>query len=85
MVRRLTVLIDSEPANRFHRATLTALRHAIDASGIPDTTIDVTHTDEIGVLGDGVVIGPGSPYRDARAAEHVVHTAREQGIPLVGT
>ena len=85
MVRRLTVLLDSDPADRFHRATLAALRHAIDASAIPDTTVDIMRTDEIGVLGDGVVIGPGSPYRDARAAEHVVHTAREQGIPLVGT
>ena len=80
----VTVLLDSEPTQRFHRATVAALEHAITASGA-SIAIDVVHTDAIRSLGNGVVIGPGSPYRDPRAAEDTIRTAREQGIPLVGT
>jgi CTP synthase (UTP-ammonia lyase) len=32
-----------------------------------------------------VVVGPGSPYRNPEAALAAIRTAREQGIPLVGT
>jgi CTP synthase (UTP-ammonia lyase) len=32
-----------------------------------------------------IVIGPGSPYRDPKAAHAVVREARERDIPLVGT
>ena len=85
MAAQITVLLDSEPTARFHQATINALRHAIDSSSIPDTRIQVVNTDAIGVIGAGVVIGPGSPYRNPRAAEAAVRTARVQGIPLVGT
>jgi CTP synthase (UTP-ammonia lyase) len=33
----------------------------------------------------GLVIGPGSPYRDAEAVLDAIRSARERGVPLVGT
>ena len=66
------------------RYTCDALDHAVAAASA-DVMVRVVHTDAIDALGDGVVIGPGSPYRDAAAAEDVIRTAREKGIPLVGT
>ena len=36
-------------------------------------------------LGDGVVIGPGTPYREPHAAERAITAARERGVPLVAT
>lgn len=81
------MLIDLPAEARYHGATVEALRHAIEAAGA-DCEIDVVHTDRIGdtsAIGDGVVIGPGSPYRDPSAAEAVIRQARERGVPLVGT
>ena len=36
-------------------------------------------------LPHGVVIGPGTPYTAPVAAEEVIRTAREKGLPLVAT
>jgi CTP synthase (UTP-ammonia lyase) len=86
-VKRIALLIDLPRDARYFDATVEALRHAIDATGA-DCTIDVVRTDQIsepGAIGDGVVIGPGSPYRDPSAAEAVIRHARERGVPLVGT
>ena len=80
----ISVLMDLPPAARFHVATLAAISHACDAIGV-DAVVRVVTTDAIGEIGDGVVIGPGSPYRDPRAAEEVIRAARERGVPLVGT
>ena len=85
----ITVLIDSPPNAPYHVATLDALRHAIDAVDAPaggtSFAIDVVQTDAIGSIGDGVVLGPGTPYNDPRAAEDVVTSARARGVPLVAT
>jgi hypothetical protein len=35
--------------------------------------------------GAAVVVGPGSPYRNPDGVHDVVRTARERGVPLVGT
>jgi len=61
-----------------------ALSHAVARRG---NTVDVSveRTDSIGRLGHGVMIGPGSPYRDPDATESVIERARRLGIPLVGT
>ena len=84
MSRVITVLMDLPADNDSHRFTVDALDHAIAALDAP-VSVRVVHTDAVDDLGDGVVIGPGSPYRDAGAAEQAIQTAREKGLPLVGT
>jgi CTP synthase (UTP-ammonia lyase) len=86
----ITVLIDLPADHRYHRATVAALGHASEVRGIP-IDVRVATTDTIGdasriaVAGSGVIIGPGSPYRDPDAAHEVVRKARDRNIPLVGT
>ena len=84
MSRSITVLMDLPTDNASHRFTVDALRHAIAALDAP-ADVQIVPTDAITALGDGVVVGPGSPYRDPSAAEQAIQTAREKGIPLVGT
>jgi CTP synthase (UTP-ammonia lyase) len=84
MSRVITVLMDLPEQDASFRFTVDALEHAVAASSA-DVSVHITHTDAIATLGHGVVIGPGSPYRDAAAAEDVIRAAREKGIPLVGT
>ena len=84
MSRSITVLMDLPDDNESHRFTVDALDHAIAALGAP-VSVRVVHTDAVDTLGDGVVIGPGSPYLDPAAAERVIRTARDKGLPLVGT
>jgi CTP synthase (UTP-ammonia lyase) len=83
-VLQITVVMDLPPAKASHRYTVDALEHAIAALGV-DVSFVVTGSDAVGSLGDAVVIGPGSPYRDPAAAEAVIQEARERGLPLVGT
>jgi hypothetical protein len=52
--------------------------------------VQVVKTDTISTayfqdLPHGVVIGPGTPYIAPDAAEEVIRTAREKGLPLVAT
>jgi hypothetical protein len=89
-VRPLTiaVLMDLPPERPYHQATLAALAHAA-AIGCDMRTV-VVPTDTIGgrtadALGEAVVVGPGSPYRDAEAVLDIIGSARAGGIPLVGT
>jgi CTP synthase (UTP-ammonia lyase) len=84
MRRVITVLMDLPADNDSHRFTVDALDHAIAALDAP-ILVRVLHTDAVDDLGDGVVIGPGSPYLDAAGAEDAIQTAREKGLPLVGT
>ena len=82
----ITVLIDSPSSARYHAATVTALRHAIDARDDGDRfSVSIVRTDAIDSIGDAVVIGPGTPYNDPRAAEDVITSARARGVPLVAT
>jgi len=84
MRRRLTVLMDLGAGDPSHAYTMDALDHAI-AHGGHDVEVSIELTDSIGRIGHGVMIGPGSPYRDPAAAESVIARARHTGIPLVGT
>ncbi len=84
MSRVVSVLMDLPDSDPSHRFTLDAVAHAIDDAGT-DVRVAVVTTDAVGPLGDGIVIGPGSPYRDPRAAEDVIEDARKRGVPLVGT
>ena len=84
----VTVLMDLPPDRPYHRATLAALAHA--AAGGQAARSIVVPTDAIGgrsgdALGDAVAVGPGSPYRDAEAVLYVIGSARERGVPLLGT
>ena len=76
--------MDLGEADASYRYTVAALQHAIAHRGHPIDVI-VERTDSIGPLGHGVMIGPGSPYRDPVATESVIERARRLGIPLVGT
>lgn len=80
----ITVLMDLPTGAPAYRHTMAALDHSIMALGARVEVV-VYRTDAIGSLGDAVVIGPGSPYRDPPAAESVIEAARTRGIPLVGT
>ena len=85
----LNVVLDSPPTARYHAATVDALRHAIDQAQA-DIEIRVVRTPGIDrnfldSPGDAVLIGPGSPYDKPFAAEELIRTAREQGLPLVAT
>jgi CTP synthase (UTP-ammonia lyase) len=85
----VNVLIDLPPEQRYHAATVAALGHAASAIGV-DAHVRIVHTSAIdrGLVrdpGSAVVIGPGSPYEDPDAVHEVVRSARERGVPLVGT
>lgn len=85
---KLIAVIDLPAEAPFHRASLEALRHAADASDV-DAEIVVIRTPELTgnreQLGDGVLVGPGSPYDNPAAAQNAIRLARERGIPLVAT
>ena len=86
----ITVLMDIPADHRFHLATLSALEHAAVARALPiDVRVVPTDTihDAAGVACDssGIVIGPGSPYRNPEGALAMVREARERKVPLVGT
>jgi hypothetical protein len=76
--------MDLGEADPSYRLTVAALDHAIAYRDLPVDVV-VERTDSIGRLGHGVMIGPGSPYRDPVATESVIEQARRLGIPLVGT
>jgi CTP synthase (UTP-ammonia lyase) len=85
----ITVLIDTPPEERFHAATIAALDHASKSLDLP-VEVRVVPTDTIDRAliadpGSAVVVGPGSPYRNPDGALEVIRSAREKGIPLVGT
>jgi CTP synthase (UTP-ammonia lyase) len=82
--------MDLAPDKAYHRATLAALEHAAESLGL-DAKVEVVRTDTLRDRPDpnadyaGLVIGPGSPYRDVEAVLDAIRSARERGVPLVGT
>ena len=85
----IVVLMDLDPKANYHAATIDAIGHASTALGF-DTEVHATRTDarDLGeqlARANGIVIGPGSPYRDEEAVWDTVRSAREKGVPLVGT
>ena len=83
--RRIALLIDSPPTAPYHRATVEALRHADDQVDVRTITTDDAELDDLVRGCTGIVIGPGSPYRDEQAVWRTIAGARERGVPLVGT
>lgn len=82
----VAVVMDGGPERA--ETTVDALGHAAGHLGIElDTTVVATdRLQRFDVAGaDGVVIGPGSPYRRMDLVLEAIRTARERGLPLVGT
>jgi len=82
------VLIDLPETQPYFVATLAALEHAANARSL-DVDVHVLRTDQIGdataLPYAALVIGPGAPYRAQDAVHSAIRSARERGIPLVGT
>ena len=92
MMIAVSVLIDLPAGQAYHRATLEAVEHAAQATGIsagsvvvPTADVDDGFLAGVGRRGTAVIIGPGTPYRNPDAAHEVIRLARERGVPLVGT
>lgn len=88
-MKQISVIIDSPPDATYHAATILALEHALAASE-HELAIEVIRTPDItdsflDSFDGGVVIGPGSPYDVPDRADEVIRSARERGVPLVGT
>jgi len=85
----ITVLIDLPPDQDYHVATLAALDHAAHSLSMPlEVRVVPTDTIESHLIADpgaAVVVGPDSPYRNRERALEIIRSAREKGIPLVGT
>lgn len=86
----VNLLIDYAASHPYHRASVAALRDASEKTGIeadirivPTDTID--QAERFTSAGSAVFIGPGTPYRRPEAANDVIRSARERGIPLVAT
>ena len=83
----ISIVFDLPESNDGYRFTVEALGHAAAASG-DGMDIEVVRTVELAAgrpIGDGVVLGPGSPYDAPAAVEALATRARREGIPLVGT
>jgi CTP synthase (UTP-ammonia lyase) len=84
----IAVLIDLPETQPYFVATLAELEHAATASALDVHTL-VIRTDTLDEQSvrraAAVVVGPGSPYREPDAVYDAIRSAREQGIPLVGT
>jgi CTP synthase (UTP-ammonia lyase) len=85
----ITVMIDLPPDQDYYVATIAALDHAARSLNMPlEVRIVPTDTIESHLIADpgaAVVVGPGSPYRNREGALDVIRSAREKGVPLVGT
>ena len=84
----ITVLMDLPAEHAYHQATLSAVRHAAkvaDVEAEPVVCRTSAWDGQPASLGDGVIVGPGSPYEDEDAVYAAIRLARENGIPLVGT
>jgi len=79
--------MDSPSYAPYHRATLDALDHAIGSEQIDVHVVRTTEVDSAYLrrMRGGIVVGPGSPYDVPEAADDAIATARERGVPLVGT
>jgi CTP synthase (UTP-ammonia lyase) len=85
----ITLLIDLAPDQDYHVATVAALDQASRFAGVPvEVRVVPTDTIQSQLIADpgaAVVVGPGSPYRNREGVLAVIRSAREKGIPLVGT
>lgn len=88
MTTRLALVGDRSPHVRSHGRvpTLLAALRARDHLDVDAYWIPTDEVDEETIAGfDGVWLLPGSPYRSEGGALTAVRTARERGIPFLGT
>jgi CTP synthase (UTP-ammonia lyase) len=78
------VVGDYQPQNVTHRMLDASLQHA-GARWEWVATDDVPAADELAGRYAGLWIAPASPYRSMQGALGAITTARERGVPLVGT
>ena len=88
MAPTISVIMD-RAAGPYADPTVAAIQHAADHVG-RSVSVHVVPTaqltdDRIDALTAGVILGPGTPYDHPDRAELVVRSARERGLPLVGT
>jgi CTP synthase (UTP-ammonia lyase) len=78
------VIGDFKPGNVTHKTLDASLAHAgAEWQWIPTT--EVPAADELEARYSGLWVAPASPYRDMNGALSAITTARERGVPLVGT
>ena len=78
------VVGDFDPANRTHQLTNEALGHlGLRFEWLPTDAVG-DWNERLGAY-DGVWIAPASPYRSMDGALAAIRSARERGVPLVGT
>lgn len=83
----ISVVFDLPEANAGYRFTVDALAHAAAAVD-GDVAVEVIRSADLAggrAPGDGVLLGPGSPYEAPAAVESLATKARREGVPLVGT
>jgi CTP synthase (UTP-ammonia lyase) len=85
----VSMLLDRHVAGPYEARTVDAIEHArrwLDAP-VEVRVIPTKRIDEQPVVDEsaGVVIGPGSPYDNPEGVHAVIRSARERGVPLVGT
>ena len=79
------VIGDLDLGNPTHRFTNEALGHAgVEWEWVPTDAIGADPETTLRRFA-GLLIAPGSPYRDMDGAIAGVRHARERGVPLVGT
>ena len=78
------VVGDRNPANETHATLDTCLGHA-GAAHEWIATEAVPAEDELAERYAGLWIAPASPYRSMTGALRAIRSARERGLPLVGT
>jgi len=78
------VVGDFQPGNQTHKTLNQALEHAAAAAEwIP--TDAVPSPEVLSERFAGLWIAPASPYRSMEGALAAIRSARERGVPLVGT
>jgi CTP synthase (UTP-ammonia lyase) len=84
----LAILGEYAPAFEPHVHTDAAIRHSNDALGL-DVAAEWVATDTIDASvferHHGVLVAPGSPYRDMARTLAAIRHAREHGVPCLGT
>jgi CTP synthase (UTP-ammonia lyase) len=79
------VIGDLDLTNTTHRFTNAALTHAgAEFEWVPTDGLTSRAAAAVRRFG-GLLIAPGSPYRDMEGAIAAIRYARERGVPLVGT
>lgn len=88
-MKQISVIIDLPPDASYHVATVDAVKHAVAAtsSALPVVVVRTPDIDQqfLDTFDGAVVLGPGSPYDMPDRADAAIQSARERGVPLVGT